>query len=630
MSAPSQNKIREREALFSQGLSLLQQQDTEGARFSFEAILDLAPQNFDALHMLAVCLSAEGRLEEAETRFKQALKANPRSAKALINYGITLKQLGRLNEALACQKKAVALQPKDAGLQYNLANSLRETGQFILAEKHYREALRLQPEHTGALQNLQRLLSAKDDFAGAAEICARLIAQQASIPYLHGSLRHLHAQCCDWRHYHAEVAECLRRIEADEAAASPFSLLAQPSSPEQQKRCASLYARNFTSPAIPKFSHANPRIRIGYFSADFFSHATAFLMAELFERHDRNRFEIFAYAFDGVKNDPMLDRIKAAVEHFTDVSHLSDEEIAAQARQDRIDIAVDLKGYTQFARSGIFAQHAAPVQVNYLGFPGSMGAPFIDYIVADSVIIPPGTESNYSEHIIRLPGSYQPNDRQRRIAPDAQERNAHGLPEEGFVFCCFNNNFKITPDIFDIWMRLLTNVDGSVLWLFEDNAQVAPNLRREAAARGVDPQRLIFAARLPLDEHLARHRHADLFLDTHYCNAHTTASDALWAGLPLVTCAGNTFASRVAASLLHACGMAELVTHSLQDYEQLCLTLARDSERLARLREHLSQQRERLPLFDTPGYVHRLESAWAQIHARHQAGLPPAHMNIAP
>lgn len=627
------NKNRELDALFSQGVSLLQRHDTEGARFSFEAMLALSARNFDALHMLGVTLSAEGKAVEAEKLLKQALKINPRSAKALINYGIVLKHQNRLDEALVCQKKAVALQPNDPGLQLNLANSLREAGQFKQAEHHCREALRLQPDHVGALNALRGLLAARDDFAGAADACAKLIAHQAPVAYLHGSLRHLNAQHCNWQSYAAEVNDVLRRVEAGEAAASPFSLLALPSSPAQQKICAAMYAQAFasTAEAFPATSDRSNkhRIRIGYFSADFFSHATAFLMAEMFEHHDRARFEVFAYSFGGLNADPMLERIQTAVEHFIDVTELSDDEIAARARRDQIDIAVDLKGYTQFSRCGIFAHRAAPIQVNYLGFPGTMGAPFIDYIVADSVIIPPGFENSYAEKIIRLPRSYQPNDRQRIIAQVTPDRAAHGLPVEGFVFCCFNNNFKITPEVFDIWMRLLAAVDGSVLWLFEDNPQVAPKLRDEAANRGIDPQRLIFAPRLPLAEHLARHRHADLFIDTPYCNAHTTASDALWTGLPLVTCAGETFASRVAASLLHACNLPELVTRTLDEYEALCLALARDPKRLEQLRERLALDREQLPLFDTPAYVRHLESAWSQIHTRQLAGLTPTHLTLA-
>jgi predicted O-linked N-acetylglucosamine transferase (SPINDLY family) len=359
---------------------------------------------------------------------------------------------------------------------------------------------------------------------------------------------------------------------------------------------------------------------VAYLSADFHDHATAYLMAEFFERHDSTRFETIAISFGPDRQDGMRQRLRQAFGQFIDVRGHSDAEVAQLLRSLEVDIAVDLKGYTQDCRTGILARRCAPVQVNYLGFPGTMGAPYIDYIVGDATVTPPGCERFYTEHIVRLPHSYQVNDRQRAIAAQTPTRQQQGLPDEGFVFACFNNNYKITPEVFGIWMRLLAQVQGSVLWLLADNDAAPAHLRSEAAARGIDSRRLVFAPRAPLPEHLARHRLADLFLDTLPYNAHTTASDALWAGLPVLTCLGASFAGRVAASLLRAAGLPELVATSLADYEALAFALATTPGRLAALRARLERSRLECPLFDTAAFVRSMERAYEEMVRRARAG----------
>jgi predicted O-linked N-acetylglucosamine transferase (SPINDLY family) len=343
-----------------------------------------------------------------------------------------------------------------------------------------------------------------------------------------------------------------------------------------------------------------------------------YLLARMFELHDKQRFEIHAFSYGGAGEDEMRARLIGAVDHFHDVTSLDDQAIANRARALGIDIAVDLKGYTEDGRPAIFAHRAAPVQLSYLGYPGTLGSDFIDYILADPVVIPPEQRAFYSEKLLLLPNSYQPNDDRRRISAQAATRSGCGLPEKGFVFCCFNNSYKITACEFDIWMRLLGQVEGSVLWLLRTNMAVETNLRREAARRGIDPARLVFADKMPLPEHLARHRCADLFLDTFNVNAHTTASDALWAGLPVLTKIGKSFAARVAASLLHAVGMQELVTDSADDYERLAFAIATDSEKLAALRHKLAQNRLTTPLFDAERYVRDVETVYERIAVRHE------------
>jgi predicted O-linked N-acetylglucosamine transferase (SPINDLY family) len=353
-------------------------------------------------------------------------------------------------------------------------------------------------------------------------------------------------------------------------------------------------------------------------------------MAGLFEAHDATRFDVTAVSFGPETNDPMRERLRRAFPRFLDVRDKSDRDIARMLREMEVDIAVDLKGFTANSRTGIFAFRPAPLQVNHLTYPGTMGAPYIDYIIADRFVIPPGSEGDFTERVVRLPGSYQVNDAKRRIAETTPTRAQAGLPEAGFVFCCFNNNYKITPEVFSIWMRVLERVPGSVLWLLEANALAQENLRREAQRRGVAPERLVFAPTLPADEHLARLRLADLFLDTRPVNAHTTASDALWAGLPLVTCTDDAFASRVAASLLHAIGLPELAASDPQEYEAIALRIATTPSLLAELRARLARNRETYPLFDTDRYRRHLEAAYTTMWERSESGLAPESFDVAP
>jgi protein O-GlcNAc transferase len=370
------------------------------------------------------------------------------------------------------------------------------------------------------------------------------------------------------------------------------------------------------------------KIRIGYFSADFHGHATAYLMAQLFELHDRSKFEIFGFSFGPPADDDMRRRLAAGFDQLIDVKDKSDKEIAELARNLQIDIGVDLKGFTDQSRSGIFAHRAAPIQVNYLGFPGTMGANYIDYIIADRTLIPPEEAEFYTEKIAYLPHSYQVNDRTRRISDRRFTREELGLPTDAFVFCCFNNSFKITPDVFDIWMRLLTKVDRSALWLLKTNASAVESLRAEAVRRGIESERLVFAEPIDLSDHLARHASADLFLDTFYCNAHTTASDALWAGMPVVTRLGHTFAGRVAASLLNAIGLPELVTRTSDEYEQLAFRLANDRDKLSLIRKRLADNRLTHPLFDTELFTRHIESAYEKMWERHRMNLKPDHLSV--
>jgi predicted O-linked N-acetylglucosamine transferase (SPINDLY family) len=432
---------------------------------------------------------------------------------------------------------------------------------------------------------------------------------------------------CDWHELGTLVARLESKITRREKATPPFPLLALTGSPAIERMAAEIWVahKHPTAVAMPRMPRreGGAKIRIGYFSADYREHACARLFVGLFEQHDRSRFEVTAFSFGPESDDALRRRLSAAADAFIDVGDRSDRDVALLARALGIDIAVDLMGFTQGARTAVFALRAAPIQVNFLGYPGTMGAGFMDYLVADATLIPPSSRQHYAEAIAYLPGSYQPNDDRRPIPERTFSREELGLAQADFVFCCFNNNYKITPATFDSWMRILDQVDGSVLWLLEDNQLATRNLRQEAQRRGVSPDRLVFAPLMAPQDHLARHRAADLFLDTLPYNAHTTASDALWAGLPVLTCRGETFAGRVGASLLAAARSPELVTETPEQYERLAIELATRPDKLRRIREELVAGRRAAPLFDTRTFARHIEAAYSAMHERCLAGLAP-------
>jgi protein O-GlcNAc transferase len=538
-----------------------------------------------------------GRHPEAEAAFDRALAADSAFAEAWLGRGTLRLSLGRHDDALVAFDQALALNP-------DLVNARLARGQVCYLLKRYDEAL----------ADWSKALALKPDQPAVTAACLRV------------RMHH-----CDWTGFEA-VGEAVRSSVGNGNTVAPFMLIAIPSSAREQLQCARKWIESSFHPVRhvvrPSTRQDHDRIRIGYLSADFHQHATSQLMAGVFEHHDRTRFEVSAISIGPDDNSNMRRRIVAAFDRFIDARSQGDSQIAELISKLGVDILVDLKGYTQDARTGILAMRPAPIQVNYLGFPGTIGADFIDYIVADRNLIPEYEFDCYAEKVVWLPDSYQANDRNRAIPDTAPDRAEHGLPEAAFVFCCFNDNYKITPAVFSSWMRILLAVENSVLWLFEDNATAANSLRREAAARGVAPQRLIFARRLPPAEHLARHRCADLFLDTLPYGAHTTASDALWAGLPVVTLRGETFAGRVGASLLEAIRLPELVTVTAESYERLAITLASNPARLADLKTKLARHRLTTPLFDTTAFTRSIETSYAAMMERHRAGLPPDHIMV--
>jgi predicted O-linked N-acetylglucosamine transferase (SPINDLY family) len=606
----------------------------EQAVDSYERALALRPEHVAGWNNLGSAQRDLGRFEAALQSYQRALALQPDNAETHNNLGNALKDLRRLEEALESYARALRLRPDYAKAQNNRGNVLYELGSFAEALVSYERALSIDPDQAEAYNNRANALRALKRFDEALESYERAVRSRPDAAWLRGSWLHAKMHLCKWDDLSSQLGQLLAEVEQAKKASAPFYLLAISDSPGLQRQVAETWASaicrtSAVLPATPKRTRGE-KIRLGYYSADLQSHATAYLAAGLFEEHDRRRFEVTAFSFGPAVQDDMRKRLVAAFDHFVDVRARSDQEVAQLSRDMQIDIAVDLKGFTEQARPGIFALRAAPVQVSYLGYPGTMAASYIDYIIADPTLIPQASRRHYAEQVVCLPHSYQVNDHKKQIANRSFTRAELGLPPEGFVFCCFNNTYKITPQTFDGWMRILRQLPGSVLWLLADAETVAASLREEAAARGVSAGRLVFAQRWPLPEHLARQRAADLFIDTFPYNAHTTASDALWAGLPLLTRMGESFASRVAASLLKAVGLPELITTTPEGYEATAIELAVHPAKLAALREKLECNRLTRPLFDTEAFARHLEDAYLQMYERYQAGLPPAPIVVRP
>jgi predicted O-linked N-acetylglucosamine transferase (SPINDLY family) len=652
--------------LFRHALASFQRGQLDAAERGFRQLLRKDPKHLAALNILAIILTTSKNYGEAEKYLQAALRINATSDATFYNYGIVLKALGRPDEALERFSQALAINPGNADTWNNRGTVFNDLDDHARAVADFDRAIALNPNFAGAIVNkgkalaelkrhdealaaYQRALALQPDVAEAwyglgslfhdlqrhdeaARAYARALQINPQLPYLKGILLHQKMLTCDWSDVAALIGEIESDIAAGKRSAEPFSWQGVATSQRSLQLCAEIYSRdrfpaNFKSSALPRLGTGD-KIRIGYLSGEFRQQATSLLMVGVLEQHDRDRFDITAIDNGWDDGSETRRRIDAAVDHVVAITELGDPQAVAAIRDNRIDVLVNLNGYFGEARTRVFARRAAPLQVNYLGFPGTLGADYMDYIIADRHVLPEAHRPFYSEKVVTLPNCYQANDRKKEISERAFTRVECGLPAAGFVFCCFNNSYKITPQIFACWMRILMQTGGSVLWLLEDSALAAANLRREAAAAGVDPQRIVFAGRLPPAEHLARHRCADLFLDTLPYNAHTTASDALWAGLPILTCLGETFAGRVAASLLHNVRLPELIASDLEEYQRLAIELATDPGKLAGVRRKLNDHRLTTPLFDTALFTRHLERAYVAMVARHKAGLAPAHIYI--
>jgi len=654
------------EALIHRGISLLQLNELEQALAAFDKALNLRPYEVGAWINRGNALCALGRLDQALEAYDRGLAIRPDFAPLHIRRGIVLYQRKNHEEALKSFNKALAPDPRNADALFRRGDALVGLQRYEEALASFDACLAIKVDHVDALVSrgvalraLTRLKDACESYnialhhkpdciealvnrgtalfeLGAYEEAVldheRALELDPDVPHVWGSLIRYRLQCCDWRALERGRADIAAAMRAGKAILEPSITVALSESPLEQLQCARRWSAGDSRPAAlwrgERYRHA--RIRVAYLSADFRVHSTAFLIAGVFEHHDKARFETLAISYGPDEASEMHARLADAFDEFIDVRGKTDFEVASLLRQREVDIAVDLKGYTHDCRPGILACRPAPVQAHYLGYPCTMGKDCIDYLIADRIVIPADHQPYYSENIVYLPDSYQANDSKRRASEGEATRFDAGLPASAFVFASFNSVYKITPEVFSVWMRLLRHVDDSVLWVLADNVTAERNLRREAATRGIAPERLIFGPRVSYPDHLKRQRLADLFLDTLPCNAHTTASDALWAGLPLITVTGGTFAGRVAASLLHALGLPELATDSLDAYEALALELAQDRPALATIRTKLARNRETHPLFDTWRFTRHLEAAYVNMWERYQRGEAPIGFAVDP
>ena len=617
------------------------------------------PYNLGLIHSL------QGRHQLALAAYDLALKIQPDDAEVLINKGSTCNDIKNYGLALEVLEKATQIRPDIPEAWSNKGIALNNLNLYQEAIDAYNEAIKLAPSYHEAWSNKSAPLNKLRRFPEAFEACDKALSLKPDyaegwsnkgvtlhelkrydeaiahydkalslkpdIDWVSGDLLHTKMKICDWSDLAESLEDISKKVVANEKVANPFPLLALNDDALLHKKSSEIYIQsrypfNPVLEPILKYPQSQ-KIRIGYFSADFRNHAVSFLTAELYELHDKNKFEIFAFSFELDDKSPMRLRLSQAFNQFIDVSDMSDSGIAELSRSLQIDIAVDLGGHTQESRTGIFSYRAAPIQTSYIGYLGTMGAEYYDYLLADKTIIPDGLQKFYSEKIAYLP-SYQVNDRKRTISERQFTRGELGLPETGFVFCCFNNNYKILPSTFDSWMRILNAVEGSVLFLYADNEWAKANLIDEASLRGVDSARLVFGGRIPTEEYLARYRVCDLFLDTFPYNAGTTASDALWTGLPVLTLMGQSFASRVAASLLNAIGLPELITITQEQYEALAIELAINPKKLENIKFKLANNRLTAPLFDTPLFTENLEAAYVKMMERYQTDMMPDHIFI--
>ena len=654
------------ETTFLLGVIAGQSKRPEIAIEFFRKAIEINPNYAEAHNNHGNALQELGRVSEALDCYARAIQIKPDFALAYYNQGNALKKLNRLNEALKCYDRAVVIQPDYIEAFIHRGNLLIELKRFEEALENYDQAISINPDiaeaHSNrgnALQELNRFDEAvasydkaiylKSEYATAYANRGNSLLQlkrldeavtsyqqainfQPEAEYVLGTILNVQMQMCDWGCLEEVMSKLIKAVNENKKASPPFQVLSLTDSLDIQRKVAQIWIKD-KCPVDPlpggvfKLTRKE-KIRLGYFSGDFREHAVSYLAAELFEVHDKNRFELIAFNYGPVDKSPISSRIENAFYEFKNVGHLTDSEIAFISREMKIDVAIDLSGLTQYGRTGIFSCRAAPVQISYLGYLGTIGCEEYDYLMADETLIPEESQQHYSEKIIYLP-SYQINDSKRKIADRIFIKKELRLPEKGFVFCCFNNNYKITPLVFDTWMRILKDVPESVLFLFADNKWVIKNLKSEAEKRGVSKARLIFAGHISRGEYLARYKVVDLFLDTLPYNAGTTASDALWTGLPVLTCFGESFASRMAASLLTALDLPELVTSSLEQYERIAVELALNPVKLSALREKLNHRKNTSILFDAVKMTRKIEEGYIAAYEHVFSGLPAEHIYIS-
>lgn len=610
-------------------MGYIQKGNLDDAERLLKQALKMAPKNSEIFRLLGVNFAFKKNLQEALTTIDRSIKLAPDNWLSHSNRGNILKDLNRLNDALKSYDRAITLRPDYAEAHNNRGNVLYDLGQFDQSIESYNRAIFLQPNYADAFHGKGNALKRLGNPEEALKSYELAIKSDPTAGYMLSSVITIKMQLCQWSGIGEQIEKLYELGLQSTKKIHPFHLLSICEDPNLLLVLTQQFMHDNYPPisdlgSIKKDLPHN-KIRIGYFSPDLRNHAVSFLIAGMIEAHDKSKFEMFAFSMGRYKDDEMRERLRPNFKEFIDISEKSDIEVVQLSRDLGIDIAVDLGGLTQDARPGIFSYRAAPTQIGYLGYLGTMGVSYMDYIIADRIIIPDELQSFYKEKILYLP-SYQANDPKRRIADKIFTREDLGLPSSGFVYCCFNNNLKITPSILDSWAFIINSVDNSVIFLHAENPSIKKNLIAEFLLRGIQQERVIFAERLPRDEYLARYRLADLFLDTSPYNAGTTASDALWAGLPLLTFVGKTFSSRMGASLLTAIGLPELIAASQQEYESIAIELGRNPSRLQEIKNKLVEVRSTALLFDNEVFTHSLESAYEKVYSRHRSGYSPEHI----
>ena len=623
------------EALISKGAVLYELKRYDEVIAHYDRALGLRPDYHEALISKGAVLHELKRYDEAIAHYDKALRLKPSHHEAWASKGVTLHELRRYDEAIAHYDKALSLKPDYHEALISKGAVLHELRRYDEAIAHYDQALSLKPDYHEAWINKGVTSYEVKRYDEAIAHYDQALSLKEDIDWVYGDLAHIKMKICRWSDLVGSTKNIIKKTFANNRVAVPFTLLALSDEALLHKKSAEIYAHDKypldnTLGPIPNYSN-NKKIRIGYFSADFKNHAVSLLTAELYEIHDRSRFEVFAFSLQRAhESDEVNLRLRNGFDRFIDVEDLSDIEIAKMARHLEIDIAIDLSGLTKYSRTKIFSYRAAPIQINWLGYPGTIGADFIDYIVADKVIIPEQNQNFYTEKVVYLPHTYMVDDSARVLSSRVFSKEECDLPNNQFIFCCFNNDYKFNAKVLDSWAKILLAVDKSVLWITENNEQFKANITIEFQRRGIHASRVIFSQKVKLmADHLARFGLADLFLDTYPYNAHTTTLDSLKAGVPVLTLKGQSFASRVAASLLTAIGLPELITESQEEYEALAIELAMNSKKLADIKSKLISNRLTAPLFDTPLFAKNLESAYIKMYERYQMGMKPDHLRIS-
>lgn len=615
--------------LMTLAVEYIQKGDLDGAERLLKQALKMAPKNSEIFRLLGITFAFKKKLEDAIGMFDRSIKIDPNNWLAFSNKGNALKELNQHNLALKNYDRSIILRPDYAEVYNNKGNVLYELGRFQDSVDSYEKAISLLPSYADAFHGKGNALKRFGDFQSALDSYEMAAKCDPTAGYMLSSLITMKMQLCSWDQIQRQIDELYKLGLNSPKKIHPFHLLPICDDPNLLLELTRRYMRD-NHPELYDLGSIirhppHKKIHVGYFSPDLRNHAVSFLIAGMLEAHDKNRFELFAFSMGCNKDDEIRESLKPNFKEFIDISEMSDIHVAQLARNMGIDIAVDLGGLTQDARPGIFSYRAAPIQIGYIGYLGTMAAPYMDYIVADKVIIPAELRGAYSEKVMYLQ-SYHVNDSKRKVAEKIFTREELGLPLQGVIYCCFNNNFKITSSILDSWALILKSVEGSVIFLHAENMIVRKNLLAEFEARSIENSRIIFAERIPRDEYLARYQLADIFLDTSPYNAGTTASDALWAGIPVVTFVGKSFSSRMGSGLLNSVGLAELVGSTQQEYESIAIELGQNRKMLREIKEKLAKNRLNTPLFDAKLFTRDLESAYEKAYARFQDGLLPEHI----